>query len=83
MNNLAEQERGFYGNGWQGVQAGDIVLDCGANLGTFSRHALNMGARMVVAVEPGPETAKCLVRTFANDSGVVVQPVGFGTRVIP
>ena len=76
VSNIVEQERGFYGKGRRGVQAGDIVLDCGANLGTFTRHAINTGARMVVAVEPGPETARCLARTFANESGVVVQPVG-------
>ena len=76
VSNIGEQERGFYGTGRQGVQAGDIVLDCGANYGTFTRHALKLGARQVVAVEPGPETAKCLVRTFANEPKVVVQPVG-------
>ena len=76
VSNIGEQERGFYGTGREGVQAGDIVLDCGANYGTFTRHASNLGAQLVVALEPGPETAKCLVRTFANDSKVIVQPVG-------
>jgi FkbM family methyltransferase len=73
---IGEQERGFYGTGRRGVQAGDIVLDCGASFGTFTRHASNLGARLVVAVEPGPDAARCLARTFADDSRVVVQPVG-------
>jgi FkbM family methyltransferase len=73
---IGEQERGFYGTGERGVRAGDIVLDCGANYGTFTRYAANRGAKLVVALEPGPETAKCLARTFANDVGVRVEPVG-------
>jgi FkbM family methyltransferase len=73
---IGEQERGFYGTGKQGVQAGDIVLDCGVSFGTFTRRASNQGARLVVALEPGPQAAACLARTFANDSGVIVQPVG-------
>jgi FkbM family methyltransferase len=73
---IGEQERGFYGTDKRGVQAGDVVLDCGASFGTFTRRASNLGARLVVALEPGPEAAKCLARTFANDPGVIVQPVG-------
>jgi FkbM family methyltransferase len=73
---IGEQERGFYGTGERGVRAGDVVLDCGANYGTFTRYASNRGAQLVVALEPGPQTAKCLERTFANDPGVRVEPVG-------
>jgi len=73
---IGEQGRGFYGTGSQGVQAGDIVLDCGANYGTFTRHALNLGAKLVVALEPGPEAARCLARTFAHHPEVLVEPVG-------
>lgn len=43
------------------------VLDCGANLGTFTRLALNRGAKVVVAIEPAPEVAHCLRRTFAQE----------------
>ncbi|MDR3723163.1 MAG: FkbM family methyltransferase [Terracidiphilus sp.] len=73
---IGEQERGFYGVGNHGVQPGDIVLDCGANYGTFTRHALNLGAKLVVALEPGPDAARCLARTFAHHPGVLVEPVG-------
>src|SRR5262245_31852284 len=34
--NLAEQERNIYGVGDQAVQDGDVVLDCGANVGVFT-----------------------------------------------
>jgi len=50
------------------------VLDCGTNLGTFTRLALNRGARVVVAIEPAPHIARCLEKTFAQEllSGRVI-----------
>jgi FkbM family methyltransferase len=62
--NLAEQERKIYGTGPQAVQAGDIVLDCGANIGVYTRLALDAGAKVVVAIEPGPENVETLRRNF-------------------
>jgi FkbM family methyltransferase len=49
------------------VHAGDIVIDVGAHLGTFTRLALQQGARQVIAVEPDPVNAACLGRTFASE----------------
>jgi FkbM family methyltransferase len=34
------------------VRPGDVVIDCGAHIGGFTRVALRAGARMVVAIEP-------------------------------
>ncbi|MEX2263273.1 MAG: FkbM family methyltransferase [Bryobacteraceae bacterium] len=65
--NLAEQERKIYGTGEQAVRQGDVVLDCGANVGVFTREALKSGARLVVAIEPAPENIECLRRNFANE----------------
>lgn len=62
--NLAEQERKIYGVGEQAVQPGDIVLDCGANVGVYTRLALDAGAKLVVAIEPGPENIESLRRNF-------------------
>ena len=62
--NLAEQERKIYGVGDQDVLAGDIVLDCGANVGVYTRVALNNGAKRVVSIEPAPENIECLRRNF-------------------
>ena len=76
VSNLAEQERGFYGKGVRGIRDGDVVLDCGANLGTFTSHALTMGAQLVVAIEPGPETAGCLRKSFAHEPRVVIEASG-------
>ncbi|RPJ59326.1 MAG: FkbM family methyltransferase [Acidobacteria bacterium] len=64
---LAEQEAHIYGEGARGVQQGDIVLDCGAYVGTFSRLALDAGAKLVVAVEPVPEKVECLRRNFGAE----------------
>jgi FkbM family methyltransferase len=63
---LTERERKIYGAGAQAVRAGDIVLDCGAHVGTFSREALATGAKLVVAIEPGPEQIACLRRNLAE-----------------
>ena len=65
--NLAEQDRKIYGVGEQDVQAGDIVLDCGANVGVYTRVALKNGAKLVVAIEPAPENVECLRRNFAAE----------------
>ena len=45
----------------------DIVYDCGACEGFFTRLALDSGAAMVVCIEPSGFMAACLQRTFANE----------------
>lgn len=49
------------------VHDSDVVIDVGAHLGTFTRIALQHGARQVVAVEPHPVNAVCFDRTFASE----------------
>jgi FkbM family methyltransferase len=73
---LGEQKRNIYGTH---IRPGDIVLDAGANVGVFTRKALNFGAAKVIAIEPGPENVECLRRTFAAEIAtgrVVVYPKG-------
>ena len=41
---LAQQQRNIYGDQTWGVRKGDIVLDCGAHVGTYTRKALDAGA---------------------------------------
>ena len=67
---MAEQEHDEYGH----VRRGDIVLDCGANVGTFTRQAVAAGAATVVAIEPAPENLECLRRNLREEiqSGTVV-----------
>lgn len=49
------------------IHSGDVVLDAGAHLGTFSKAALDKGAGKVVAFEPEPTNATCYKRTFAKE----------------
>ena len=77
--NLAEQKRQIYGTGEQGVHAGDVVLDCGANVGVFTKMALDAGASKVVAIEPAPENIESFQRNFAAHMAagrVVLVPKG-------
>jgi FkbM family methyltransferase len=63
----AEQVEKIYGDGELGVRSGDVVLDCGANVGMFTKTALAAGARLVVAIEPAPATLECLRRNLAAE----------------
>ncbi len=77
--NLAEQELDIYEAGEVRVRPGDVVLDCGANVGLFTRKALARGARLVVAVEPAPQNLECLRRNLAEEieaGRVIVYPKG-------
>jgi FkbM family methyltransferase len=57
----------IYEQGAVSVRDSDVVLDVGAHLGTFSRIALQRGARLVVAIEPDPVNATCFRRTFEEE----------------
>jgi FkbM family methyltransferase len=77
--NLAEQAVQIYGKGQQLVRRGDIVLDCGANVGVFTRVALDAGAAKVYAIEPAPENLESLRRNFQGEIAtghVIVVPKG-------
>lgn len=80
---LAEQVREVYGTGEYAVRSGDIVLDCGANIGDWTRVALDHGAKLVVGFEPGPENLECYRRNFKDEIAagrVVVVPKGVWDR---
>jgi FkbM family methyltransferase len=80
---LAEDRRDPYSFQSCRVRDGDVVLDCGANVGVFTRRALNRGARVVVAIEPGPDNVECLRRNFASEikaGRVLVYPKGVWDR---
>ena len=72
--NLAEQAEHIYGTGAQAIHEGDVVLDCGANIGVTVQVALEAKARTIVAIEPAPENLECLRRNFAAEieSGKVI-----------
>jgi hypothetical protein len=79
---LAQQQSKIYGEGIWGVQKGDVVLDAGANIGVYTREALDEGASLVIAIEPGPENVECLRRNLKReieDKRVVVAAHGIRT----
>ncbi len=66
-NTAIEILSGVYEYGDAVVHRGDIVVDMGCNLGTFTRLALDRGAGQVIAFEPQPLYRECLRRTFAAE----------------
>ncbi|HEY7336592.1 MAG TPA: FkbM family methyltransferase [Bryobacteraceae bacterium] len=80
MSVLSEQARNIYTNRPnQSIRPGDVVFDCGASIGVFTRKALKAGAKKVIAVEPAPESLVCLRRNFEaeiRNGTVVVIPKG-------
>lgn len=77
--NLAEMERNIYGMDGHGVRQGDVVLDCGANVGVFVRQSLERGAKKVIAIEIAPDNIECLRRNFVKEvqeGRVVIYPKG-------
>jgi FkbM family methyltransferase len=77
--NLAEMEQHIYGAGEHFIHAGDVVLDCGASDGDFTRLALEAGARTVVSIEISPSSAECIRRNLAAEAAagrVIVYPKG-------
>ncbi|MDZ7637095.1 MAG: FkbM family methyltransferase [Bryobacterales bacterium] len=78
--NLAEQFRDIYRTKEaDGIREGDVVLDCGAHVGTFTHFALARGAGKVIAIEPSPRNVECLRRNFPKEIAegrVIVYPKG-------
>jgi FkbM family methyltransferase len=64
---ISEQSFNQYGGPDKGVRCGDTVIDCGANVGVFTRYALEAGASLVLALEPSPATAVCLRRNLSAE----------------
>ncbi len=71
---LHEQSRDVYSSDLAMVEPGDIVLDCGANAGVYTRTALRRGGRLVVAIDPAPQAIECLRRNLKDEiaSGRVI-----------
>ncbi|HTS24423.1 MAG TPA: FkbM family methyltransferase [Bryobacteraceae bacterium] len=80
---LWEQQSDVYEESDSGVGRGDVVLDCGANIGIYTKHALDKGASLVVAIEMAPESLECLRRNMAKEVAggqVIVYPKGVWNR---
>lgn len=64
---VMEQLASTYEKGRVRVAPGDVVIDLGANLGAFTRTALNQGAGKVFCFEPNPELLISLQLTFQSE----------------
>jgi FkbM family methyltransferase len=64
---LAEQEWDVSLVEKKHVRPGDIVLDCGGHIGTFTNKALERGAAKVVGFEPDPVNAEAYRRNFKKE----------------
>ncbi len=76
---LAEQQSEVYDSAGQVVRPGDVVLDCGANVGLYTLDAVRRGASLVVAIEPALDNVECLRRNLASyvaAGRVVIRPEG-------
>jgi FkbM family methyltransferase len=76
---IAEIEAKYAGFPGQPILKGDIVLDCGANVGVETLYALRLGAGKVIAIEPSPVNVAVLRKNFAKEIAegrVVVYPKG-------
>ena len=71
---IAEQVVDCYSHPSLPEPQGEVILDCGGNIGLYTRQALNRGAKLVVAVEPSSENAVCFRRNLAAEieSGKVI-----------
>ncbi len=61
------------------LEKGDVVLDCGANIGMFSAYAARKGCR-VYAFEPVPRIAAYLKKTAELNPGITVQEAALTDR---
>ena len=57
----------IYLRGPLAIRFGDVVLDGGSHLGTFTRFALQQGAQRVVAFDPDSTNNICFKRTFRKE----------------
>ncbi|MBI5282705.1 MAG: FkbM family methyltransferase [Candidatus Solibacter usitatus] len=76
---LAEHELMLENNPSLQVRPGDIVIDIGGHVGTYTHLALHRGAAKVVVMEINPLNLECLRRNFAGEIAagkVVICPRG-------
>ena len=76
---LKEVDQSDYENAQVRIHPGDVVIDCGAHVGTFTAYALRHGASQVVAIDPDALNLACLKENFAREiSEGRVKPVPLG-----
>jgi len=66
-NCIAEQHAGIYTPNDPPMNAGDVILDCGANIGAFSKRCFQYDPKLVISIEPAPNNLSCLRRNLAPE----------------
>lgn len=64
------------------LETDDIVVDCGACEGFFTRQALDAGVSKVICIEPNPEMAACLKKSFEleiSQGRVIIESIALGS----
>jgi len=65
------------------VESGDIVVDCGANVGFFTLYALHKGAKHVYSVECEDKNIDCLNHNLQNQNSTIIKGfIGIGENDI-
>ena len=75
-----------YDSAFAHVSPGDIVIDCGAHIGGFTRVALAAKAKLVVAIEPEKTNVIAFQRNFAKelkDGKVILVEKGVWDKIGP
>lgn len=49
------------------IHPGDVVLDCGAYMGDSAWEAMELGAKLVISIEPSPRNLACLRRNLEKE----------------
>ncbi len=62
-----EHMRGVYERGAVRINAGDVVIDLGGQIGSFTRYAFTRGAGTVVMFEPEPEHIRWVEHCFVKE----------------
>jgi len=82
-NCIAEQQAGIYTPNEPPMKTASVILDCGANIGTFSMRCFQYNPKQVISVEPAPGNLSCLTRNLAPEvqSGrSVIIPTGLWSQ---
>ena len=82
-NCIAEQQAGIYTPNEPPMKTGDVILDCGANIGTFSKKCFQYHPKLVISVEPAPGNLNCLKRNLASEARSgrsVIVPTGLWSQ---
>lgn len=69
--------RGFLECLARSIKPGDVICDCGANIGFVTEILLGTGA-IIHAFEPDPHAVEILRRKFAAHENVIIHPVAVG-----